>query len=65
MHIGCGLLGQNTPAKSKKQVSAASSHPDSIKSRFKRIFSFADEDVAGIPIVCFGPEGLGRNPEPV
>lgn len=50
----------NDHATSREAQKEAISHPDSLKSRFKRIFSFEDEQVADIPIVCFGPEGLGR-----
>jgi len=38
-------------------------NPDSVMSRLRRIFCFEEWEVSGVPLVCWGPEGLRRLPE--
>ena len=39
----------------KKQLTP---NPDSLRSRMKRIFCFSQAEVAHLPLVCVGPEGM-------
>jgi len=50
----------NASATSKVAPKEAPRHPDSLKSRFKRIFCFSQDEVVGVPLVCIGPQGLNR-----
>lgn len=64
----CRKLGQLTPEQfqeAKNTLMPPKSHhstlrsPDSLFSRLKRVFTFDQAEVAHLPLVCFGPEGLG------
>jgi len=50
----------NASATSKVIPKEVLRNPDSLKSRFKRIFCFSQDEVAGVPLVCIGPQGLNR-----
>ena len=63
----CRQIGQLTPDRFTEVQDLLAVHPkssiernpDSLISRLKRVFSFNQAEVAHLPLVCFGPEGLG------
>lgn len=56
----CRYLGSLTPGQFKAARKKLFANPDSLANRFKRLFSFQDHQVEGVPPVCLGPEGLPR-----
>ena len=64
----CRKLGQLTPDRfvevkdflADRPKSPVERSPDSLISRLKRVFTFDQAEVAHLPLVCFGPEGLDR-----
>lgn len=56
----CRRLGALAPADFQRIQKMVMPDPDSLKNRFKRLFTFDDEQVADVPLVCLGPEGLRR-----
>ena len=51
------ILGQLSP-RVRKQVQ---DNPDSVASRFKRIFCFEQSEVEHLPLVCFDPAGMRQD----
>ena len=54
----CRFIGSLSPEAFHRVKKKVFPHPDSLSCRFKRIFSFEEWQVSGVPPVCLGPEGL-------
>lgn len=48
----CRYLGNLTPEQFKKVEKRLYTYPDNLKSRFKRLFCFEQDECDGLPLVC-------------
>ena len=55
----CRFLGEMGSDKFKKVEKKVLLSPDSFLTRFRRLFSFKQEECMGIPLVSLGPSGIG------
>lgn len=53
-------LSPQKPSHFRTFIPFTANNPDSLISRLKRVFCFDQSEVAHLPLVCFGPEGLNR-----
>ena len=54
----CKYLGDLSPKQFARAEKCLFPCPDSLKSRFRRLFCFDQTDCKGLPLVCLGPEKL-------
>lgn len=50
----CRYLGTRNPEEFQKLQDKIFPNPDSLLTRLKRIFSFQQSEVVGVPLVCMG-----------
>lgn len=55
----CRFLGNMSSDEFERIKKAVMPSPDSLKSRLKRLFSFRNSSLRGIPILSIGPSGIG------
>ena len=54
----CRYIGTLSPKEFRGVRKKVYSNPDSIISRFKRLFVFEQWETAGLPLVCLDPAGM-------
>jgi hypothetical protein len=59
----CRKLGTLPPKAFHRLKKKLSPNPDRLTTRINRLFVFEDRQVADVPLLCFGPEGLRRQKE--
>lgn len=55
----CRFLGNLCPNEFKKVKNRVMSSPDSLGSRFKRMFDLSHINMVEVPILSIGPSGIG------
>ncbi len=55
----CRYIGNLSPREFKSVKKTIIPSPDSLKSRFKRLFMFDGSNMIGIPVLSLGPSGIG------
>lgn len=56
----CRTIGTLPLADFQRLKKKLTPHPDSLKNRFRRLFIFDQRQVADVPLLSFGPEGIRR-----